>query len=83
MDVKQALQIRHVDADVRDLAHRAPGRIPDQADGTAKLLEEYLTRPCAGFTRTSIPSSMMRKIAGTKLMTARRWICFPPAPATS
>ena len=49
MDVKQALQIRHVDADVRDLAHRATGRIPEQADGTTKLLEEYLSSPLRRF----------------------------------
>jgi sugar phosphate isomerase/epimerase len=43
IDIQQALQVRQVDADVIDLAHRASVRIPEQAEGTARLLEDYLT----------------------------------------
>jgi hypothetical protein len=42
MDVRQAIKVRQVDAEVLDLAARACVRIPEQMDGTTHLLEEYL-----------------------------------------
>jgi hypothetical protein len=42
MDVRQALKVRHSTGDVRDLARRACVRIPEQADGTMRLIENYL-----------------------------------------
>lgn len=43
IDIQQAIQIRHADADVIDLARRASVHIPEQIEGTARLLEDYLT----------------------------------------
>jgi hypothetical protein len=42
MDVRQAIKVRQVEADVLDLAHRACVRIPEQSEGTTRLLESYL-----------------------------------------
>lgn len=42
MDVRQALEVRHDEDKVRELAARACVRIPEQAHGTEKLLEEYM-----------------------------------------
>lgn len=41
MDFPQALQIRQAEAEVLDLARRACVRIPQQEEGTRRLLEEY------------------------------------------
>jgi hypothetical protein len=49
MDIAQALEVRHVDADVRDLALRAPASIPEQMEGTTRLMEEYLASPLRQF----------------------------------
>jgi len=43
IDIHQAIKVRQCDADVVDLAHRASVRIPDQTEGTARLLQDYLT----------------------------------------
>lgn len=45
IDIRQAIKMRQVDADVRDLARRACVRIPEQSAGTARLLEDYLCSP--------------------------------------
>lgn len=42
MDVRQAITMRQVEAEVLELAHRACARIPLQTEGTSRLLEEYL-----------------------------------------
>lgn len=42
MDIRQALQVRQVDAEVLELAQRACVRIPREEEGTRCLLEEYL-----------------------------------------
>lgn len=42
MDVRQAITLRQVESEVQDLARRACVRIPEQSDGTAKLLDAYL-----------------------------------------
>jgi len=49
IDVRQAIKMRQVDADVCDLARRACVRIPEQSDGTARLLAEYLGSPLRQF----------------------------------
>lgn len=49
IDVRQAIKVRQVDVDVRDLARRACVRIPEQAAGTAHLLEDYLSSPLRRF----------------------------------
>lgn len=41
-DVRQAIAIRQVEPAVRDLARRACVRIPEQGEGTARLLNDYL-----------------------------------------
>ena len=43
IDIQQAIKVRQVDAEVIDLARRASVHIPEQIDGTARLLEDYLT----------------------------------------
>jgi sugar phosphate isomerase/epimerase len=43
IDIRQALKVRQLDADVIDLAHRCSVRIPEQTEGTARLLQDYLT----------------------------------------
>jgi hypothetical protein len=42
MDVWQAIKVRQVKSEVRELARRACVRIPEQREGTQRLLEEYL-----------------------------------------
>jgi hypothetical protein len=42
MDVRQAIKVRQVEEEVLDLAGRACVRIPEQSDGTAHLIEDYL-----------------------------------------
>lgn len=42
MDVPQAIKVRQVKSEVRELARRACVRIPEQAEGTGRLLDEYL-----------------------------------------
>lgn len=42
MDVRQAITLRQVEGEVHDLARRACVRIPEQSEGTARLLEAYL-----------------------------------------
>lgn len=49
IDIRQAIKMRQVDEDVRDLARRACVRIPEQEKGTACLLEEYLGSPLRRF----------------------------------
>lgn len=49
IDIRQAIKVRQVDADVLDLAHRACVRIPEQPDGTERLLTEYLASPLRRF----------------------------------
>jgi len=49
IDIRQAIKMRQVDADVCDLARRACVRIPEQSAGTARLLEEYLHSPLRQF----------------------------------
>ncbi len=51
IDIRQALAARMNDASVLDLARRASVRIPDQAKGTARLLEDYLTSHLRVFHR--------------------------------
>lgn len=41
-DVRQAIMIRQEDSAVRDLARRACVRIPQQEEGTLRLLDDYL-----------------------------------------
>jgi sugar phosphate isomerase/epimerase len=43
INIQQAIQMRQVDQEVIDLARRASVRIPEQPEGTARLLEDYLT----------------------------------------
>lgn len=43
MDIRQAIKVRQVDADVIDLARRASVSIPEQIEGTTRLLQDYLT----------------------------------------
>ena len=43
MDIRQAIKVRQVDAEVIDLARRASVTIPEQSEGTARLLQDYLT----------------------------------------
>lgn len=52
IDIRQALKVRQVDADVRDLARRACVRIPEQSAGTARLLDDYLKSPLRQFHET-------------------------------
>jgi hypothetical protein len=49
IDIRQAIKVRQVDADVRDLARRACVRIPEQSAGTGRLLEDYLGSPLRQF----------------------------------
>ena len=49
IDIRQAIKVRQVDADVIDLARRASVRIPEQAEGTTRLLDDYLTSPLRHF----------------------------------
>jgi len=49
IDIRQAIKARQVDADVRDLARRACVRIPEQAEGSARLLDDYLSSPLRRF----------------------------------
>jgi hypothetical protein len=49
MDVHLALQVRQVEAEVRELARRACVRIPEQCHGTTKLLDDYLASPLRRF----------------------------------
>lgn len=49
IDIRQAIKVRQVDADVRDLARRACVRIPEQEKGTERLLEDYLSSPLRRF----------------------------------
>ena len=49
IDIRQAIKVRQVDEDVRDLARRACVRIPGQAPGTGRLLEDYLRSPLRRF----------------------------------
>ncbi len=49
IDIRQAIKVRQVDEDVCDLARRACVRIPEQSDGTARLLREYLSSPLRQF----------------------------------
>lgn len=49
MDVRLALQVRQVEAEVRELAGRACVRIPEQTAGTTRLVEEYLSSPLRRF----------------------------------
>ncbi|MBL9152378.1 MAG: hypothetical protein JNK37_07835 [Verrucomicrobiales bacterium] len=49
IDIRQAIKVRQVDADVRDLARRACVRIPEQSAGTTRLLDEYLASPLRCF----------------------------------
>ncbi len=49
IDIRQAIKMRQVDADVCDLARRACVRIPEQSAGTARLLEDYLRSPLRQF----------------------------------
>ncbi len=49
IDIRQAIKMRQVDADVCDLARRACVRIPDQPAGTERLLEDYLASPLRHF----------------------------------
>ena len=49
IDIRQAIKVRQVDADVRDLARRACVRIPEQGEGTARLLNDYLSSPLRRF----------------------------------
>jgi hypothetical protein len=41
MNIRQALQVRHVKDEVLDLARRACVRIPEQSEGTMRLIESY------------------------------------------
>ena len=43
MDIRQAIKVRQVKSDVLDLARRACVRIPEQSEGTARLLDSYLS----------------------------------------
>ena len=49
IDIRQAIKVRQVDADVRDLARRACVRIPEQSEGTSRLLTDYLSSPLRRF----------------------------------
>ena len=49
IDIRQAIKVRQVDADVRDLARRACVRIPEQSAGTGRLLADYLSSPLRQF----------------------------------
>lgn len=49
MDVSQALRCRQNQAEVHQLARRAPTRIPFQEKGTARLLDAYLLSPLRRF----------------------------------
>ncbi len=49
IDIRQAIKMRQVDEDVRDLARRACVRIPEQSEGTSRLLAEYLSSPLRRF----------------------------------
>lgn len=49
IDIRQAIKMRQVNKDVRDLARRACVRIPEQSEGTAHLLENYLSSPLRQF----------------------------------
>ncbi len=42
IDTRQAITMRQVEGDVLDLARRASVRIPEQGEGTARLLDDYL-----------------------------------------
>ena len=42
MDIRQAIKVRQVEAEVRELAGRACVRIPLEEEGTERLLEDYL-----------------------------------------
>jgi hypothetical protein len=41
MDVHQAIKVRQIEGDVLDLARRACVRIPEQSEGTMRLIESY------------------------------------------
>ncbi len=49
IDIRQAIKVRQVDEDVRDLARRACVRIPEQEAGTRQMLEDYLNSPLRRF----------------------------------
>ncbi len=49
MDVRQAIRCREDEGSVKELAHRASGRIPQQERGTGRLLDEYLRSPLRKF----------------------------------
>lgn len=49
MDIRQAIKTRQVEPEVLDLARRACVRIPEQAEGTARLLDAYLASPLRRF----------------------------------
>lgn len=49
IDIRQAIKVRQVDADVRDLARRACVRIPEQSEGASRLLADYLSSPLRKF----------------------------------
>jgi hypothetical protein len=78
MDVRQALQVRRNEEDVRELARRACVRIPLQEDGTAALLAHYMNSPLRHFhgvyysTRHDPPETWEWTYARTPLET------FPP-----
>lgn len=42
IDIRQAIAVRQVEAEVLDIARRSSVRIPEQTEGTARLLEDYL-----------------------------------------
>ncbi len=49
MDIQLALQVRQINTEVIDLARRASVQIPEQSDGTARLLKDYLTSHLRSF----------------------------------
>lgn len=49
IDIRQAIKVRQVEAEVRELARRACVRIPEQAEGTERLLDAYLASPLRRF----------------------------------
>jgi len=83
MDIRQAIKVRQVDADVIDLARRASVSIPEQIEGTTRLLKTTSPPICGSFTNVSTPTGMMPKIAGMRRMTAHRRMCFRCVRGTS
>lgn len=49
MDVRQAIKVRQVSKDVLELARRASVRIPQEEEGTDRLLDDYLASPLRQF----------------------------------